>query len=184
MTEEILMNEKIKKMALDTGFTVCEDLDVKTLECLDSVRKMCEVNTCGKYGKNWACPPGCGSIDENNAKIKNYTEGIIVQTIGEVEDSFDWDGIMAAEKKHSETFRAFAEKSRKLFPDCLPLTAGSCTICSECTYPDAPCRFPEKSMSSMEAFGLFVSDVCTKNNVEYNYGEGKICFTGCFLYNL
>ncbi|MBQ1285744.1 MAG: DUF2284 domain-containing protein, partial [Lachnospiraceae bacterium] len=58
-----------------------------------------------------------------------------------------------------------------------------CNRCKECTYPDAPCRFPEKAVSSMESYGLYVSDVCKKNNVAYNYGPEKMCYSGCFLYN-
>ena len=63
----------------------------------------------------------------------------------------------------------------------LAMGAGACKICEECTYPDEPCRFPDKMEVSMEACGLFVSKVCTDNNLKYNYGQDKMAFTSCFL---
>ena len=58
---------------------------------------------------------------------------------------------------------------------------GACSLCEECTYPDAPCRFPDRMATSMEACGLFVSKVCTDNGLAYNYGQGNMAFTSCFL---
>ena len=66
---------------------------------------------------------------------------------------------------------------------CLPLTAGSCTLCARCTYPDRPCRYPTKRLSSMEAYGLFVSDICTRSGLAYNYGPRTMTYTSCVLYN-
>ena len=64
---------------------------------------------------------------------------------------------------------------------CLPLTAGSCTLCRKCTYPERPCRFPKKRFSSMEAYGLLVSDVCLKSGLKYYYGPKTITYTSCIL---
>ena len=67
--------------------------------------------------------------------------------------------------------------------DCWPMTAGTCTRCKQCTYPDAPCRFPNKLFPSMEACGLVVSKVCSDAGVPYYYGSQKLAYTGCVLYN-
>ena len=52
-----------------------------------------------------------------------------------------------------------------------PLEAGCCTICAKCTYPDKPCRYPSKRLSSMEAFGLFVSDICARSGLDITTGR-------------
>ena len=80
-------------------------------------------------------------------------------------------------------FLNFARQARMLHPDCLPLTAGSCTICARCTYPNKPCRYPAKRLSSMEAFGLFVSNVCSRSGLGYNYGARTMTYTSCLLYS-
>ena len=170
--------------ALQTcGFETVTELDVSTLKALPEVRQMCEVNTCGQYEKNWSCPPGCGSIEACEASMKRYKYGILVQTVGDIEDSLDWEGIMEVKDTHDGRFRKGVELMREQFSDVLPLGDGTCTRCKVCAYPDAPCRFPELSSSSMEAFGLFVSDVCKKNHTPYNYGPGKMAYTGCYLFN-
>ena len=175
--------EKLIEIAKSVGFETVVPLDVSTLEALTDVRDMCAVNTCGMYGKCWSCPPGCGEIEECNAKMKSYSKGILVQTVGDIEDSMDFEGIMEVTKCHGERFIECVDKLREVLDDMLPLGAGGCKRCAVCTYPDEPCRFPDKAASSMEAFGLYVSDVCKKNGVAYNYGPEKMCYSGCFLYN-
>ena len=69
------------------GFETVTELDVSTLKALPEVRQMCEVNTCGMYDKRWSCPPGCGSVEECEAAMKRYNRGILVQTVGDIEDS-------------------------------------------------------------------------------------------------
>ena len=165
------------------GFETVAPLDVSTLKALPEVRQMCEVNTCGQYNVRWSCPPGCGSIEECEAAMKRYQYGILVQTVGDIEDSLDWEGIMEVKEVHDERYLKGSDLMKARLDDVLPLGDGACTRCKKCTYPDEPCRFPDLASSSMEAFGLFVSDVCKKNGVAYNYGEGKMAYTGCYLFN-
>ena len=96
--------------------------------------------------------------------------------------TFDYEGIQDAQERHKAAFAALARQARCLWPDCLPLTAGSCTLCHKCTWPDRPCRFPQKRLSSMEAYGLLVSDVCLRSGLAYNYGPDTISFTSCVLF--
>ena len=174
-----MLCQKLKECEFDT----VEKLDVSTLKALEDVRSMCAVNTCGMYGKVWSCPPGCGSIEECEEKMKKYSYGILVQTVGDIEDSLDWEGIMEVQAVHGKRFLKGVEIMKESVEELLPLGDGCCSRCTKCTYPEEPCRFPELASSSMEAFGLFVSDVCKKNNVLYNYGPGKMCYTGCYLFN-
>jgi predicted metal-binding protein len=106
---------------------------------------------------------------------------LLVQTVGELEDSYDWEGIMNAGARHKANFGRLREALEKEHPSVFAMGAGACMLCESCTYPDAPCRFPDKMSASMEACGLFVSKVCTDNNLKYNYGRDKIAFTSCFL---
>ena len=101
--------EKVIKSALDAGFDVAVPLDCSTIELRPEVRAMCEVNKCGVYNKIWSCPPGCGTLDECRERVKKYSIGIIVQSKGELEDEFDFEGIEEVSKRHAETFRKFSK---------------------------------------------------------------------------
>lgn len=173
--------EDIKKKALEAGFSFVSEIDCDKINLMPEVRAMCATNSCGKYDKNWACPPGCGELLECAERVHSYKKGIVVQTVGDIEDSFDFESMMEIEAKHKENFTAFAEVLREELPELLPLGAGTCTKCKQCTYPDAPCRFPGKSFSSMEAYGMLVSDVCTLAGMKYNHGQGKMAYTSCYL---
>jgi predicted metal-binding protein len=173
--------EKLADTAKDSGFTHYAPLDVSTLDFMQEIRDMCNADKCRNYNTSWSCPPACVSLEEMRDRVKGYETGILVQTVGELEDSLDWDGIQATGERHKENFKRMRAALDKKPLSVLALGAGKCNICEECTYPDSPCLFPEKMEVSMEASGLFVSKVCTDNNLAYNYGPERIAFTSCFL---
>ena len=113
--------------------------------------------------------------------ICHYKKGILVQTVTELEDEFDWDGMIKAQNRHQEHFHLFLEKLCAFNPEFLPLGTVCCMICKTCSYPDAPCRFPEKMVSSMEAYGVLVLEVCKTNDLPYYYGADTMTYTSCFL---
>lgn len=163
----------------EAGFSKVVPLDVATIELLPEVRDMC--SQCGQYTKCWTCPPACGTLDECRARLRQYKKGILVQTIGTLEDALDGEGMMETQEKHKEIFRKFTDYLYRTYSKVLPIGAGTCELCKTCTYPDAPCRFPDKAISSMEAFGMVVSQVCKANDLPYYYGECTIAYTSCYL---
>ena len=177
----MLNMEMLEAMAKEAGFTNVAPLDAATIELKDEVRDMCNANACRVYGKNWSCPPACGELKDLRAQVGQYHGGILVQTVGDVEDSMDFEGMMEAEAAHKAHFLALHEKLLERWPNLLALGAGTCTRCRECTYPDAPCRFPDKRFSSMEAYGMVVMETCKANGLGYYYGPQHIAYTSCFL---
>lgn len=169
------------KRALDFGFSGAAALDAATLALRPEVRDMCSADKCRLYGRSWMCPPGCGSLEENAVRLQGYTVGLLVQTVGQLEDDFDYEGMQEAGALQKQRFALFARELKQAYPGLLALSSGGCELCGKCTYPDAPCRHPEQAMPSMEAFGLVVSDVCRANELPYYYGPGTIAYTGCYL---
>ena len=169
--------------ALGIGFTHAAPLKAETLRFLPEVRQMCNADRCRHYNTNWMCPPACGTLEECAAKAVGFKAGIIVQSVGDLEDSFDFEAMQRIEQEHKSRFLQLAGVLRAAHPNILALGAGACNLCDSCAYPDAPCRFPDRALSSMEANGLWVSDVCERNGVPYNYGQNKMAFTSCILVN-
>lgn len=163
------------------GFTEAGVLNTASLEFMPEVRDMCAADRCRSYNRCWTCPPACGTIEEISKKARKYTGGIIVQSVGQMEDEFDVEVMMETEQLQKERFYKLVDYIKKENPDCLPMSAGTCTICKKCSYPDAPCRFPDKAYPSMEAYGLFVSKVCEQSGVKYYYGKNTITYTSCIL---
>ncbi len=173
--------QELSKIAEEAGFSAWAPLDIATIELKSEVRDMCAVNSCGQYGKRWSCPPGCGTLEECADRLKGYTQGILVQTYGDIEDGFDFEAMMEIEADHKEHFAEMYEQLRAENDHVLAIGAGCCTACAKCTYPDEPCRFPEKQISSMEAYGMLVLEICKANGLTYYYGADKMAYTSCFL---
>ncbi len=173
--------DELTALAKEAGFTYAATLDMDSLEFMEEVRSMCSADRCKSYGKSWSCPPAIGSVERAKERAEAYHRGIIVQTAGTLADSFDMDGTAAIMKRHRKNFDTLVRQVKYFYPDCLPMGAGTCRICRSCTYPDRPCRHPDKMISSMEAYGLLVSDVAIRSGLKYNYGENTMCFTSCVL---
>ncbi len=173
--------EQLIEIAKEAGFTTVSEMDPATINLREDVRAMCADNTCKIYGRNWTCPPACGTLEECRARVAKYHRGIIVQTTGELEDSMDFEGMTEIGRRHKENFAALTPRVREAFPDTLPLSAGGCTVCKTCTYPDEPCRAPQLAFSSMEGYGMLVSEACKANGVPYYYGTNTLTYVGCYL---
>lgn len=167
--------------AAEEGFSHWAYLDCGGIELKEEVRRMCAAGVCGQYGRNWSCPPFCGGLDVCRERVSRYSRGILVQTVGDLEDNLDYEGMKAAENRHKRAFRRLAERLRLCWPELLALGAGCCTVCRKCSCPDEDCRFPEKRLSSMEAYGIVVSELCRKNHMDYYYGPDKVSYTSCYL---
>ena len=180
------MIEQALTLASDIGFEHAGKLNMSALIPMQQIRDMCSADLCKAYGHSWSCPPACGSIESSMEKFARYSDGILLQTTLLLEDDYDLEGMGRAEKLHKSRFdsivRQLTQLGLKTNDTMLPLAAGSCTRCRKCTYPDRPCRYPDRLYSSMEAMGLWVSDVCTKSGMAYNYGRETITFTSCVLF--
>ena len=176
-----LTKESIVQDALDMGFNHAALVNVSTLEAREEVRDMCAADKCQGYDKNWSCPPGCGTIPECSDRMHRYDWGVITQVTLDMEDEMDIEAWTEAGQQLYAMQVRLNEELHKKYSDILALGGAGCSICSKCTYPDAPCRFPEKRMSGMEGYGLVVSDVCKKNGIKYYYGPNTVTFSGMFL---
>jgi len=167
--------------ALAFGFSHAATMDPSSLRVRDEVREMCSADRCNMYNRCWSCPPACAPLAENQAILATYRTGLIVQTTGQLEDPYDWDAMVALGDAQAHRLRRFRRVLQPDYRRLLTLGNGACTICAECTYPQAPCRLPDQLILSMEAFGLVVSDVCRANQLGYYYGPGTLTYTGCYL---
>ena len=174
------MEEWIAK-ALKIGFSVAAPLEIATLIPREDIRAMCSADRCRAYGKNWTCPPYCGTLDQCRTHIQRFSRGILLQTVGVTEKAIDTKAYRQTEARHLEQFHRLSEAVRQLYPGSLCLGSGGCRICKDCAYP-SPCRFPDKACSSMEGYGLFVTQVCRDNGIAYHHGEKTITYTACILF--
>ena len=179
------MNSKeiFKQKAIEAGYTQAVDVDLSKLSFDESLLAMCAQNACGYYGTCWTCPPGSGEMEVLKKMILSYSEGVLVQKVYTLEDSFDYEGMVAGSADFNTLFYKMMEfVSDKIGESYYSLKAGSCDLCEKCTYPDAPCIIPEKARPSIEACGINVSVLCSIAGIPYIYGPNTVAYDALFLF--
>lgn len=132
-------------------------------------RKYCEMNNCGNYGKNYGCPPDCGTPAEMEQKARKYQKALVLQTIQPVKDITDASETGPLKKKHNAVVRRFMDQLAEAGIKGLPIMAGPCSQCKICGKAEGePCRFPQ----SRRVLSVRLWNQCGKivRNVRYSLG--------------
>ncbi len=142
-----------------------------------SLRSYCKANQCGQYGTNWMCPPGVETYEEVTKELRSCRDGILMQMIYKIEDSYDVEGWEKAFElfncKLTDVIAEIANHIPK--KDLLCLGGGSCRVCEECTMKTGePCRYPDQAIASVEAYGVEVSSTVVNVGLKYNNGANTV----------
>lgn len=172
--------ELLRQFVLDSGAFRAGVLDVDTIPFEPEFRKLCESNACGMYGRSWMCPPDIGPVEELIVQAKRFRQILVFQTVNALEDSYDFEGMLAA---GGEMNRLMADLRQKLTElnvrPYLLLGAGGCRVCQRCAKADGqPCRNPEQALSSLEAYGINVSALAPMAGMKYINGSDTVTFFG------
>ena len=180
MDKEILISKLLEEGAFK-ACAVTQDRLVFSKE----FRTICERNQCGVYGRCWACPPDCGEIDALMAKAASFENGILYQTVGELEDSFDIEGMQATKEKHAGISRSLSRLLREKYPGAsyMHLGVGGCGLCERCAKRDnEPCRHPQDMLIPLEACGIDVYNTTKDTDLKYINGQNTVTYFGLLLY--
>ena len=176
-------SELIIDAATNSGLTQWGLIKTSALRFYPQIRQICEGNSCRGYGKTWACPPAVGTLEECTNRVLQYENMLLFSQKFELEDSFDFESMEHGMKTFKVTVDRFAEAVKEHMDDSLILSNEGCGRCRDCTYPDAPCRFPDKLYPSIEGFGFIVSELAQQAGIKYNNGPNTVTFFGAVLYN-
>lgn len=145
-------------------------IDPRQIEFSERIRYVCE-HECTMYGKSWACPPAVGTVEACREKVLSYPEGLVFTTLTEVEDIADLEATLATRAPHEKITRQVRDILRQYSHDVLTLSTEACAICEHCTYPNAPCRNPDRMFPCVESYGVVATDLAEKNGIEFYNGN-------------
>ena len=179
--------EKISftEVAKSLGFSGAGRMAAKDIVLSREFRDACAANRCGVYGKCYMCLPDIGDIDVLMAKVHAFSDALLLQTVSPLEDSYDFEGMVAAGKKHARLTRELWGKLRTVLPgESICLSKGGCGFCKECAkVTGEPCRFPEEALSSLEAYGVNVSATVANTSLKYINGQNTVTYFSLILFN-
>ena len=174
-----------EKLLLHKGAYKVTYIATEKLKFTAEFLPLCEQNRCGRYGKNYTCPPHIGKIDELIKKVQSFKSAIIWQTVTNLEDSYDFEGMMQAQNVHNGATVEIAKMAREDFGkgNFLVLAAGGCTLCDTCSLlTNTPCAHPDDAISSLEAHGMDVSQIEKVSDMKYLNGINTVTyFSGLFF---
>ncbi len=158
-----------------------EFFDTAELTFTPRVRQVCEAD-CSRYGSSWACPPAVGTVEECRERCLSYPHTLLITTMTEVEDPADMEGTLATRAAHEEVTRQVNALMKSQGVETCPLSTESCAICVKCTYPDGPCRHPEKMFPCVESHGILVIDTAERLGIEFRPGGNIVTWFSLILY--
>lgn len=177
-TISVIISDLLTGLELNSG-----SVNIPDIVFHSDYREICSQNVCRCYGTSWACPPGVGTQEECIARLRSYEKMILFSRAYQLEDSFDIEGIQESGSDFRERVELFAQKVNPHLPHYLMMANGGCHKCNPCTYPDAPCRFPDQVFHSMSSYMFTVSAVAKQAGLIYNNGPDTVTFFGAILFH-
>ncbi|MCR5845874.1 MAG: DUF2284 domain-containing protein [bacterium] len=174
--------DELKALAIEVGFSEAGMLDIPKLKYEPLVRQQCEKNDCGRFAKTWTCPPGVGTLEECKERVEGYGNMMLFNRKYELEDEFDFEGMIEGLMAFKELAGDFDEALEGKLEEYRLLSNEGCEMCETCTYPDAPCRFPDKVHHSLTSYGFTVAVLAKMAGMTYNNGPGTVTYFGALLF--
>lgn len=169
--------------ALSSGAHKATVIKTENIVLSRTFRDICASNGCGIYGKCWMCPPDIGEIDELMEKVRSFEYGLLYQTVYQIEDSFDIEGMSLSSVLHAKVCQEVEENLKETLGAHLHLGCGGCHLCKRCAKLDGlPCRMPEKAIPPMEGYGIDVGATTRPTELKYINGENTVTFFGIVLF--
>ena len=178
--------DNLSGIALSLGAYKATVIPVELVETDASFRDMCAANVCGNYGRNWMCPPDAGEIHDLMAALRSYSNALVYQTVSELEDSYDFEGMMEAGIAHNQLMILLRDQlNAENLPRVLHLGAGGCRMCEVCAKrKNEPCRHPDLAVASLETYGVNVSRLAPAAGMKYINGKDTVTYFGAVLFDV
>ena len=184
MKEDSVLFSQLESMAFSCGVKGAVVIPAEEIVTSTEFRRICESNSCGKYDRCWVCPPHIGRIEELIPQIYQYPFALLYQTVSDLEDSFDIEGMMNAGADHAALSQRLQGLCRDLLKKkFLHLSCGGCHLCERCAKPSGePCRKPDQALPSLEGYGVDVYQTVRNTTLRYINGANTVTYFGMILF--
>ena len=173
-----------RKYIQSLGFTSYMEFNADILVPEQRIRDLCIENRCGNYKAHYMCPPESGTLEQINARLSTFKQGIVLQCSSPLDVEHDKEGLKRTKREFHEKLLQFESYLRdKDLLHTWALTAGSCELCDPCyAVSGEKCPYPDKARTSLVALGIDVISLLERLGMDSTFQPDRITWTGCILY--
>ena len=169
-------------LAVKAGFERAAAVKTADIPIEFAFRGFCEQNICGQYGKNYSCPPDCGTPEQMRDKILSKKRALVVQSVNKIVDYSEKE-IRSAKSRHCNFAVRLENLLKSSGVEGFTVGACGCTICNPCLKElSLPCKCPERAFSCMSAYCINVKKLCDTCGFEYNLSPHLALF-GMYVFD-
>lgn len=176
----MLDKERLERQLSELPLFQYAFIPAKELVFTERVRHVCK-EECPMYNQTWACPPAVGSVETCKNSCLSFPEFLMISTVTEVRDIENLEETLATRADHESITHEVTGMIRGHGCETLTLSTEACAICSECAYPNGPCRHPDKMFPCVESHGILVTDLCERFGMEFFNGNIVTWFSLIFF---
>lgn len=176
----------IYEIAAEAGFEDAAVIDTAELQFVPEFRVLCEENDCGNYGKNYGCPPACGTPEEMKEKVLKYRKAIVFQSKTPVADVMDPLETKPIKKRHIQQTRQAMKKMEEtgMKMDGFAIMCGPCNFCPTCAQAEGkPCPHEEMRVSCLSAYCVNATELADTCGMEMEWGGNIAAFFSLYVYD-
>lgn len=173
--------DKIAKQAEKFGFTAVW-FPVSEIPTNPEYLKYCEVNRCGNYRANYACPPDCGTPDEMRARLDSAKEALVLQSLWEIPD-YGTPEVLSSKAEHGTAVRRLRDALRKEGYDVFAVGYGPCSVCKPCKRKSGePCPMPDQRVSCMSAYCVDAAALAARCALPFEWNPQRLYLFGMIMF--
>ena len=176
---------EMEKQAKAFGFAAMKFMETKDLEFEHEFRQFCEMNDCGNYGNNYACPPLCGTPEEMDQKVRKYEHALVFQSRTLVQNIFDDAETKIIKKMHTnKTLHAVEELKEQGLPDNgMFIMCGPCNFCEVCkALAKEPCVNETMRFSCLSAYCIDAGKMAKHCNMNMEWNGDVVSFFSLYVF--
>ncbi len=177
-----MISQRIEEQLRDLPILESAVIPVEDILFSERVRTVCR-EECPRYGTSWSCPPAVGTVDECRKQCQQFRNAFVFSTIAQVNDITNMEETLATRADHELITMQVRDLFREQYGAVLTLSTESCDLCAHCSYPDAPCRQPDKMFPCVESYGILVTQLAERGGMTFDNGANIITWFSAVFYN-
>ncbi|MCD8097057.1 MAG: DUF2284 domain-containing protein [Lachnospiraceae bacterium] len=178
--------QQMVEMALSCGFHDAAVIGAEEFLFVPEYRQYCEENRCGNYGRNYGCPPSCGTVEEMKKKALAFHKGLALRSLMPVDSAYDDEVTKAIKKEHTRMTNALIQKLKEagMTEAGWAIMAGPCNLCSSCRMPEGkPCPHGEAPFSCLSAYCIDAMTLAKSMGISMEWSPDEVSFFSIYLFD-